>query len=59
VLARYARCALPMPPDPVGRPERSRARPPAHLGADRAPRVRLDPPPAGDRVEHGADRGGV
>src|SRR5213595_1895991 len=29
VLARYARCALPMPPDPVGRLERSRARPPA------------------------------
>ncbi len=32
MLARYARCALPMPPDPVGRHERSRARPPAHLG---------------------------
>src|SRR5213592_1506717 len=35
VLGRCAPCALPMPPDPVGRPERSRARPPPvhHLGA--------------------------
>src|SRR5205823_1615199 len=28
LLARCARCAAPMPPDPVGRLERSRARPP-------------------------------
>src|SRR5439155_13905840 len=32
LLARDARCAAaPMPPDPVGQPERSRARPPAQL----------------------------
>src|SRR5438876_4916731 len=31
VLGRFAPCALPMPPDPVGRLERSRARPPSTL----------------------------
>src|SRR5439155_12780905 len=33
LLARGARCAAPMPPDPVGQLERSRARPPLVLGA--------------------------
>src|SRR2546426_1350426 len=33
VLAPCGRCALPMPPDPVGQLERSRARPPSLLGA--------------------------
>src|SRR5438445_11888887 len=33
VLGRCAPCALPMPPDPVGLLERSRARPPLVLGA--------------------------
>src|SRR5213596_3616334 len=33
VLGRCAPCALPMPPDPVGQRERSRARPPSLLGA--------------------------
>src|SRR5881296_3658569 len=32
VLGRCAPCALPMPPDPVGQLERSRARPPPLLG---------------------------
>src|SRR5437867_6101877 len=33
LLARCARCAAPMPPDPVGQNERFRARPPTMLGA--------------------------
>ena len=32
VLGRFAACALPIPPDPVGRLERSRARPPRKSG---------------------------
>src|SRR2546428_9277403 len=41
MLARggAARCASPMPPDPVGRLDRSRGRPPGSLRFARSPRV--------------------
>src|SRR5207244_380234 len=63
VLARYARCALPMPPDPVGRLERSRARPPAGgPSSARAlrPNARAAPaarPRPGGRLERSRARG--
>src|SRR2546428_1496335 len=54
LLARCARCAAPMPPDPVGQLERSRARPPSVLAAGVLARFALPMPPI--RLPRGSRR---